>query len=52
MSADDEAEQNVLSGDNYELVLPSGAVIGHRSLKRYYRYDYSPCTTFIFSVTV
>lgn len=35
--ADDEVEENVLDGHGFELVLPSGATIGHRSLYRYYR---------------
>ncbi|XP_060081154.1 cytoplasmic 60S subunit biogenesis factor ZNF622-like [Ylistrum balloti] len=34
---EEEVEQKVLASDNYELVLPSGATIGHRSLQKYYR---------------
>ena len=34
---DEEIESNVLNGDDFQLVLPSGAVIGHRSLVRYYK---------------
>ncbi|KAH6925901.1 hypothetical protein HPB50_011816 [Hyalomma asiaticum] len=36
-SADEEVDVNVLDGDGWQLVLPSGAVAGHRSLARYYR---------------
>lgn len=35
--ANEEVELNVISDAGFELVLPSGAVIGHRSLNRYYR---------------
>lgn len=35
---DEEVEENILNGTGFELVLPSGATIGHRSLNRYYRY--------------
>ncbi|XP_069111327.1 cytoplasmic 60S subunit biogenesis factor ZNF622-like isoform X2 [Argopecten irradians] len=34
---EEEVEQKVLSSENFELVLPSGATIGHRSLQKYYR---------------
>lgn len=34
---DDEVELNQIDDTGYELVLPSGARIGHRSLMRYYR---------------
>lgn len=34
---DDEIDLNQLDDSGYELVLPSGAKIGHRSLFRYYR---------------
>ncbi|XP_033761889.1 zinc finger protein 622-like isoform X2 [Pecten maximus] len=34
---EEEVEQKVLSTENFELVLPSGATIGHRSLQKYYR---------------
>ena len=37
--ADEEVELNVLNDSGFELVLPSGATIGHRSLNRYYRYN-------------
>nr|CAG4637013.1 EOG090X06E3 [Ceriodaphnia reticulata]SVE72941.1 EOG090X06E3 [Ceriodaphnia reticulata] len=33
----EEIEPNVLNDSGFELVLPSGATIGHRSLNRYYR---------------
>lgn len=35
--ANDEVELNVINDSGFELVLPSGATIGHRSLNRYYR---------------
>ncbi|XP_042883507.1 zinc finger protein 622-like [Penaeus japonicus] len=41
-SPDDVAEQNIITGDEAELVLPSGAVIGHRSLRRYYKQNLNP----------
>ncbi|XP_045502469.1 zinc finger protein 622 [Colias croceus] len=31
------ADPTMLDGDNFQLVLPSGVVIGHRSLLRYYK---------------
>ena len=34
---DREVEENLIDDTGYELVLPSGAKIGHRSLHRYYR---------------
>ena len=34
---DDEIDLTTLDDSGYELVLPSGATIGHRSLLRYYR---------------
>ncbi|EEC19589.1 ribosome biogenesis protein, putative [Ixodes scapularis] len=34
---DEEVDVPVLEGDGWQLVLPSGAVVGHRSLARYYR---------------
>ena len=39
---DDEVEVAVLDGTGYQLVLPSGAVIGHRSLMRYYQQNLNP----------
>ncbi|XP_064648367.1 cytoplasmic 60S subunit biogenesis factor ZNF622-like [Lineus longissimus] len=33
----DEIRQKVLDSQNYELVLPSGSSVGHRSLMKYYR---------------
>ncbi|KAK8405955.1 hypothetical protein O3P69_006985 [Scylla paramamosain] len=42
VSADDEVKQTVLSGNDYQLVLPSGATVGHRSLARYYRQKLDP----------
>ena len=35
--ANEEVELNVINDSGFELVLPSGATIGHRSLYRYYR---------------
>lgn len=35
--ANEEVEMNVLNDSGFELILPSGATIGHRSLNRYYR---------------
>lgn len=34
---DEEVEVNVINDSGFELVLPSGATVGHRSLYRYYR---------------
>nr|CAG4640863.1 EOG090X06E3 [Eulimnadia texana] len=34
---DEHVEENVIDDSGYQLVLPSGATIGHRSLARYYR---------------
>lgn len=42
VSADDEVKQTELSGNEYQLVLPSGATVGHRSLARYYRQKLDP----------
>ncbi|KAI8035562.1 cytoplasmic 60S subunit biogenesis factor ZNF622 [Drosophila gunungcola] len=42
MDIDDEVVPDLLDGDEYQLVLPSGAVIGHRSLLRYYRQRLRP----------
>ncbi|KAG5680380.1 hypothetical protein PVAND_009889 [Polypedilum vanderplanki] len=39
---DAEIEAPVLDGDEYQLVLPSGNVIGHRSLLRYYKQRINP----------
>ncbi|CAK7898208.1 cytoplasmic 60S subunit biogenesis factor Rei1p [[Candida] anglica] len=36
------AEDNALLQNGHELVLPSGAVIGHRSMARYYRQNLAP----------
>ena len=35
---EEEVELNVITDSDFELTLPSGATIGHRSLYRYYRY--------------
>lgn len=42
MDIDAEVAPEVLDGDEYQLVLPSGAVIGHRSLLRYYKQRLNP----------
>ncbi|TMW47082.1 hypothetical protein DOY81_007843 [Sarcophaga bullata] len=39
---DEEVVPDLLEGDEYQLVLPSGAVIGHRSLLRYYKQRLNP----------
>ncbi|OTF76760.1 zinc finger protein 622-like protein [Euroglyphus maynei] len=39
---DDEVDLNVLDDDNYQLRLPSGAIIGHRSLMIYYKQKLRP----------
>lgn len=39
---DAEIDPPVLEGDEYQLVLPSGNVIGHRSLMRYYKQRINP----------
>ncbi|CAK1548288.1 unnamed protein product [Leptosia nina] len=45
MEVDESAEEpTTLDADNYQLVLPSGAVIGHRSLMRYYK-QHLPAST-------
>ncbi|XP_058823881.1 cytoplasmic 60S subunit biogenesis factor ZNF622 [Topomyia yanbarensis] len=41
VDAEIEAPQ-ILDGDDYQMVLPSGAVIGHRSLLRYYKQRLNP----------
>lgn len=42
MDVDEEVSPEILDGDEYQLVLPSGAVIGHRSLLRYYKQRLNP----------
>lgn len=39
---DEDIEAPVLDGDEFQLVLPSGNVIGHRSLMRYYKQRINP----------
>ena len=39
---DEEVELDSLDDTGYELVLPSGARVGHRSLMRYYRQSLNP----------
>jgi pre-60S factor REI1 len=36
-NTDEEVSITVLDGSDFQLVLPSGAIIGHRSLMKYYR---------------
>lgn len=42
MDIDEEVAPDILDGDEYQLVLPSGALIGHRSLLRYYKQRLNP----------
>uniref|UniRef100_A0A0K8TMN5 Putative c2h2-type zn-finger protein n=1 Tax=Tabanus bromius TaxID=304241 RepID=A0A0K8TMN5_TABBR len=42
MDVDEEMKPDLLGGDEYQLVLPSGFVIGHRSLMRYYKQRLNP----------
>lgn len=42
VNADAEVDVPELEGNEYQLVLPSGAVIGHRSLMRYYKQSIDP----------
>ncbi|XP_055550226.1 cytoplasmic 60S subunit biogenesis factor ZNF622 [Wyeomyia smithii] len=43
MDVDEEIEPpQALDGDDFQMVLPSGAVIGHRSLLRYYKQRINP----------
>lgn len=39
---DEEVEVDEIDGNDYQLVLPSGAVVGHRSLMRYYKQSIDP----------
>lgn len=39
---DEEVDVPILDGDCYSLVLPSGSVIGHRSLMKYYKQHINP----------
>jgi len=41
-AGDEEARVDELDDSGYQLVLPSGATIGHRSLQRYYRQSLNP----------
>lgn len=41
-AADDEVDVSVLDDSDYQLTLPSGATIGHRSLMRYYKQSLDP----------
>ncbi|PNF20600.1 hypothetical protein B7P43_G04265 [Cryptotermes secundus] len=41
-NTDEEVSIPVLDGSDFQLVLPSGATIGHRSLMRYYRQNIDP----------
>uniref|UniRef100_T1IQQ3 C2H2-type domain-containing protein n=1 Tax=Strigamia maritima TaxID=126957 RepID=T1IQQ3_STRMM len=41
-NGDEEVDIDVLDDESYELVLPSGATIGHRSLMRYYKQNIPP----------
>jgi len=39
---DDDVDIEVIDGSEYQLTLPSGATIGHRSLMRYYKQSLDP----------
>ncbi|KAL5274111.1 ZNF622 family protein [Megaselia abdita] len=39
---DEELDDDLLEGNEYQLVLPNGNVIGHRSLNRYYKQHLNP----------
>lgn len=39
---DEEVDEQEIDGTDYQLVLPSGAVVGHRSLMRYYKQRLNP----------
>lgn len=41
-NADEEVSIPFLDGSDFQLVLPSGATVGHRSLMRYYRQNIDP----------
>jgi len=41
-TVDSEVDVNVLDDSNYQLTLPSGTKVGHRSLVRYYRQSLNP----------
>lgn len=47
MDIDEEIIPSYFDGDEYELILPSGASIGHRSLLRYYKQRLNPNPTFV-----
>jgi len=42
MDPDEEVDLDAIDDTGYELVLPSGAKIGHRSLQRYYKQSLNP----------
>ena len=42
---DEEVEVDAIDDDGFELVLPSGAKVGHRSLARYYKQSLNPGNT-------
>ncbi|KAF5304517.1 hypothetical protein FQA39_LY09568 [Lamprigera yunnana] len=42
VNPDEEVETPILDGSNYQIVLPSGFVVGHRSLLKYYRQHIDP----------
>lgn len=44
---DEEITTDTLEGDEFQLVLPSGAVIGHRSLLRYYKQRLNPARALV-----
>lgn len=42
VNVDEEVPSAELDGSDYQLVLPSGAVVGHRSLMKYYKQSLNP----------
>lgn len=42
INPDEEVDVTELNGSDYQLVLPSGVVVGHRSLMRYYQQHVNP----------
>jgi len=49
VNVDEEVEVAELDGSDYQLVLPSGVVVGHRSLMRYYQQSLDPNRSLVVS---
>jgi len=49
VDVDDEVEVPEIDDGDYQLVLPSGAVVGHRSLMRYYKQSIDPNRSLVVS---